>query len=67
MIDFVSVGAVIADIALICTFVISICAAFRRGFTLLVFNFICLLITIVAVLALCKPLTNLVYEKTNID
>lgn len=67
MIDFVSVGALIADIALICTFVISISAAFRKGFTILVFNFICLLITIVAVLALCKPLTNFVYDKTSVD
>ena len=67
MIDFVSVGALIADIALVCTFVISISAAFRKGFTILVFNFICLLITIVAVLALCKPLTNFVYDKTSVD
>ena len=60
-------GATIADIALICTFIISIFAAFRKGFTYLVFNFICLLITIVAVLALCKPLTTFVYENTKID
>lgn len=67
MIDFVSIGAVIADIALICTFIISIFGAFRKGFTYLVFNFICMLITIFAVLLLCRPLTNFVYEKTSID
>lgn len=67
MIDFVSVGATCADIALICTFIISIFAGFRKGFTFLVFNFICLLITLVAVLALCKPLTTFVYENTKID
>lgn len=60
-------GATIADIALICTFIISIFAAFRKGFTYLVFNFICLLITIFAVLILCKPLTTFVYENTNVD
>jgi len=60
-------GAIIADIALVCTFIISIFAAFRKGFTFLVFNFICLLITIVAVLVLCKPVTNFVYDNTGID
>ena len=67
MIDFVSVGAIIADIVLVCTFVISIFAAFRRGFTILVFNLICMLITLVAVLVFCKPLTTFVYENTGID
>ena len=67
MIDFVAIGAHIADIALICTFIISIFAAFRKGFTYLVFNFICLLITIFAVLILCRPLTNFIYENTKVD
>ena len=65
--NFVSAGAICADIALICTFVISIFLAFRKGFTVLVFNFICLIITIIAVIALCKPITTLVYEHTKID
>ena len=60
-------GATIADLALILTFVISIFFAYRKGFTYLVFNFICLLITIFAVLILCKPLTAFVYDNTNID
>ncbi len=67
MIDFVSVGAVIADIALVLVFVISISLAYRRGLTLLAFNLICLVITFVAVIALCKPVTSLIYDKTNID
>lgn len=67
MINFVSVGAIIADIVLVCTFIISIFIGFRRGFTVLVFNLICLIIMVVAVLALCKPLTTLVYENTNVD
>ena len=67
MIDFVSVGAIIVDIALVCTFIISVFAAFRRGFTVLVFNLICAVITLVAVLLLCKPLTTFVYENTGID
>lgn len=67
MIDFVSIGATIADISLICIFIISIFAAFRKGFTYLVFNFICLLITLFAVLLLCRPLTTFVYENTKID
>lgn len=67
MIDFVSIGALIADIVLVCTFVISIFGAFRKGFTYLVFNFICLLITIFAVLILCKPITNFIYDNTQVD
>lgn len=60
-------GATIADLIVICTFIISIFAAFKKGFTILVFNLICLIITLVAVLLLCKPVTNAVYENTGID
>lgn len=67
MIDFVSIGAIIADIVVVCVFIISISAGLRRGFTMLVFNLIAWLITIVAILALCKPLTTWVYDKTEID
>lgn len=67
MIDFIAVGAIIADIAVLGTFIYSILLAYRRGFTILVFNLICMVITVVAVLIFCKPLTNLVYENTNID
>lgn len=65
--NFISVGATIADIVVICTFIISIFAAFRKGFTILVFNLICLVITIVAVLVLCKPITTLIYDNTKVD
>ena len=67
MIDFLSIGSIIADVILVGIFIISILLAYRRGFTILVFNLICMAITIVSVLILCKPITNLVYENTNID
>ena len=67
MINFVAIGAIIADIVLICTFIFSTITAFKKGFTFLVFNFICLIITIIAVLVLCKPLTNYVYDNTGLD
>ena len=67
MIDFVSVGAIIADVAFIFVFAISVFLAYRKGFTILVFNSIGLLLGIIAVIALCKPLTTLVYENTGID
>lgn len=67
MVDFVSVGAIIADVAIVCIFVISIFAAFRKGFALLVFNCIAWLVTIIAVIALCKPVTTLIYDKTGFD
>ena len=60
-------GAIIADIVLICIFIFSITTAIRKGFTLLVFNCVCAIITIIAVLVLCKPITNYVYENTNWD
>ena len=56
MIDFVSVGAIIADVAFIFVFAISVFLAYRKGFTILVFNSIGLLLGIIAVIALCKPL-----------
>ena len=67
MIDFVSVGALIADITIIFIFIMSILLAYRRGFTILVFNLISLTITFIAVLLLFKPLTNFIYDNTNLD
>ena len=67
MIDFVSVGAIIADVILVAVFVFSVFLAYRKGFTILVFNSIGLIVGIIAVIALCKPLTTLVYENTGID
>lgn len=57
----------LADILVACVFVISVLAGLRKGFTLLVFNLIAWLVTIILVLTLCKPVTNMVYEKTEID
>lgn len=67
MIDFVSVGAVVVDIVFVCAFAFSILLAYRRGFTVLVFNSIGLLVILIAVMLLCKPLTTFVYENTGMD
>ena len=67
MINFVNIGSVIADILVICIFILSIFQAYRRGLTSMIFNLVCLLITVIAVLILSKPITNLIYEHTNID
>jgi hypothetical protein len=67
MINFASVGTTIADIAVICVFIISIAAGFRKGLTAMLFRLICLAITVIAVIALCKPITNWVYDHTGID
>jgi len=61
------VGGIIADIILIVTFIASTLEGANRGFTVLVFNLVCWIITIIAVFLLCKPVTNFIYEKTNID
>jgi len=60
-------GAIIADIALISILVISILAGFRKGFAILVFDCLAWLVTIIAVIALFKPVTTLVYDKTGAD
>lgn len=67
MINFITIGSIIADIALILVFVSSITLGYRRGFTVLVFNLICLIITVIAVTTLCKPLTTFLYENTGLD
>ena len=60
-------GALIADVVLVFTFIISILQGFRNGLTRLVFNLVCTIITFIIVLILCKPVTNWVYDNTNID
>ena len=67
MINFAVVGSLIVDFLLILIIIISIVLAERKGFSILVFNLICMVIMLVAVPVLCKPLTNLVYKNTNID
>ena len=67
MINFISVGSIIADIIVICIFIISIFQAYKRGLTTMIFNLTCMAITIIAVLILCKPVTNWVYNHTEFD
>ena len=67
MINFVSVGTAIADIAVICVFAISIVNGFRRGLAGLMFSLACLVVTLIAVFTLTKPITNWVYDNTGVD
>ena len=67
MIDFVTIGSIIVDIIFVSIFVISTYLGLRKGFTVLVFNLICLGIIIIAVTGLCKPLTTFIYENTGLD
>ena len=67
MIDFVNVGSIIADIIVILIFILSISHAYRRGLTILIYQFISLIITFVVLLILCKPITNLVVQNTGLD
>lgn len=67
MINFTNIGSIIADVLVVCAFIISIFQAYKKGLTTMVFNLACLGITIIAVLLLYKPVTNFVYEHTGID
>lgn len=67
MIDFLSVGGVVADIVVIAIILISISHGYRRGLSLLLYQAVALILTIVLVIALCKPVTNLVVENTELD
>lgn len=67
MINFIQTGSIIADVIVICIFIISIFQAYKRGLTTMVFNLVCLIITLIAVLILYKPATNWVYNNTEID
>lgn len=67
MIDFVNVGSTIMDIVVVAVLIISVCQAYKRGLTTLIFNLVCLLITLIAVLVLCKPVTTWVFDNTGID
>jgi ABC-type multidrug transport system permease subunit len=67
MINFSSLGGIVADIVVICIFVISIFGAYKRGLTALMVHLVGLIVTIIAVLVLCKPVTNWIYNNTGID
>ena len=67
MFDFVSIGSSVIDIIVICIFIFSIANGIRRGLTNSLFNLACLIITVVAVFILCRPITNFIYNNTNMD
>lgn len=67
MIDFLSIGGIIADIVVIAIILLSIAQGYRRGLSLLIYQAIALVVTIILVLVLCKPVTNWVVENTEFD
>lgn len=67
MIDFLAVGGTVADIVVLAIILLSIGHGYRRGLSLLIYQAVALIITIILVLALCKPVTNVIIEKTEID
>ena len=67
MIDFLSIGGIVADIVVIAIILISISHGYRRGLSLLVYQAVALILTIILVIALCKPVTNWVVANTELD
>jgi hypothetical protein len=67
IINFTQIGSITVDLIVICAFIISVFQAYRNGLTIMIFNMACLVITLIAVLILCKPVTNWVYNHTGID
>lgn len=67
MIDFLSIGGIVADIAVIAIILISISQGYRRGLSLLIYQAVALILTIILVITLCKPVTNFVIENTGLD
>ena len=67
MIDFLSIGGIIADICVIAIILISISQGYRRGLSLLIYQAAALIVTIILVLVLCKPVTNWVIDNTEFD
>ena len=67
MIDFLTVGGAIADIIILAILLISISHGYRRGLSLLLYQAAALILTIILVLILCKPVTNLVIKNTKLD
>lgn len=67
MIDFLSIGGTVADICVIAIILISISHGYRRGLSLLIYQAVALILTIILVLTLCKPVTNWVVENTEFD
>ena len=67
MVNFVSIGSIIADVIVVLIFIFSVIQAYRRGLTLVIYQFVSLIITFIALLILCKPVTNFVVNHTGID
>lgn len=67
MIDFLSIGGVVADIVVLAIMLISISHGYRRGLSLLLYQAVALILTIILVFALCQPVTNLVINNTELD
>lgn len=67
MIDFLSIGGVVADIIVIALLLISISHGYRRGLSLLIYQAVALILTIILVIALCQPVTNWIVDNTELD
>ena len=67
MIDFISIGSITADVIIVFILLFSIYRGYKRGLSMLIVNLACLVITLIGVLILFKPITNWIYNNTNID
>lgn len=67
MIDFLTIGGIITDIIILAILLISISHGYRRGLSLVLYQAVALILTIILVLTLCKPVTNWVIANTELD
>lgn len=67
MIDFLTIGGIITDIIILAILLISISHGYRRGLSLVLYQAVALILTIILVLTLCKPVTNWVIANTGLD
>lgn len=67
MINFLAIGGIIADIVILAIILLSTGQGYRRGLSLLVYQAVALIITIILVLTLCQPVTNFVITNTELD
>ena len=65
--NFILIGGIIADLVLISILVSSTAEGHRRGLSLLIYQAIAMVLTIILVLSLCKPVTNMVIKNTKLD
>lgn len=57
----------IVDIIIILIFVVSIAIAYIRGLSSVIYQLISWIITIALIFVLCKPITNVIVDKTTLD